>query len=173
MVLQRTSAAGDGPYVFLKPKKMRGLGSLRFYTGSNAIIRMDVKRPIVPDTNLSFCLHQGLGQFSKTLNRTGLHFIKTLIHIIECLTDQQFTYIQIQCIFYIYILNTCLSLMCRDKQNPLQADFLGSVNTVSLWCFQNIVLLEWSDRSTYGMSLRRDKVFVQTMEWLKKPVWKR
>lgn len=55
MVLQRTGAAGDGPYVFLKPKKMRG--SLRFYTGSNAIIRMDAKRPIVPDTNLSLCLH--------------------------------------------------------------------------------------------------------------------
>ncbi len=53
LVLQRTGAAADGPYVFLKPKKTRGLDSPRFYTGSNAIIRMDAKRPIVPDTNLS------------------------------------------------------------------------------------------------------------------------
>lgn len=57
MVLQRTGAAGDGPYVFLKPKKMRGVASQKSYIGSNAIIRMDAKRYIVPDTNLSLCLH--------------------------------------------------------------------------------------------------------------------
>lgn len=39
--------------------------------GSNAIIRMEAKRPIVPDTNLSLWVHEGSGRFSKKHAKQG------------------------------------------------------------------------------------------------------
>lgn len=113
---------------------------------------------------LSVCI-SALVQYSKMLSRTGLHFTNNLINSHYIMLNGSVIHTELFFPFF-FIYSKCFSLKkCRKNYKPLYLEFLGSVNPVSLWSFHNIVLLERSDRSTYGMSLRRDKVFVQTMEW--------